>query len=147
MRAMVLALALAAGPAWSVEPDEMLSDPGLEARAQEIGRHLRCVVCASEPIESSGADLAGDMRVLVRERIAAGDTDADVYAYMTARYGDYVLFRPPFKPATWALWIGPFALAAGAAFWAIAASRRRSVTAAPTPLSEAERAELDRLNG
>ena len=147
MRAACLALLLLAAPAWAVQPDEMLTDPAQEARAQQIGQNLRCVVCASEPIESSNADLARDMRVLVREQIAAGASDADVYAFMTARYGDYVLFRPPFGPATWALWLGPFVLAAGIATWTLLAARSRNVVRAPTPLSEAERAELEGLSG
>ena len=147
MRAAAFALLLLTAPAWAVQPDEMLSDPAQEQRAQEIGRNLRCVVCASEPIESSNADLARDMRILVREQIAAGASDDEVYGFMTARYGDYVLFRPPFRPATWALWLGPFALIAAAALWAVAAARRTRSAAAPGPLTEAERAELDRLNG
>ena len=147
MRALALALMVLAAPAWAVQPDEMLADPALEARAQEIGRNLRCVVCASEPIESSGADLAGDMRLLVREQLAGGASDAEVYDYMVARYGDYVLFRPPFRPATWALWLAPFALLAGGAAWAVSAARGRRAAPAPAPLTEAERAELDRLNG
>ena len=146
MRRALLALCLLAAPAWAVQPDEMLADPAQEARAQEIGRNLRCVVCASEPIESSNADLARDMRILVREQIAAGASDADVYGFMQARYGDYVLFRPPFRPATWALWLGPFALIAAAILWAGIAARTRRTTVGPAPLTNAERAELERLN-
>ena len=146
MRRALLALCLLAAPAWAVQPDEMLADPAQEARAQEIGRNLRCVVCASEPIESSNADLARDMRILVREKIAAGASDADVYGFMQARYGDYVLFRPPFRPATWALWLGPFALIAATILWAGMAARTRRTTVGPAPLNDAERAELERLN-
>ena len=147
MRVVLLALCLLAAPAWAVQPDEMLADPVLEARAQDIGRNLRCVVCASEPIESSNADLDRDMRVLVREQIAGGASDADVYDFMQARYGDYVLFRPPFRPATWALWLGPFALIAAAVLWAAVAARTRRTAEQPAPLTEGERAEFDRLNG
>lgn len=145
MRRLALVLALLAAPALAVEPDEILSDPALEERARQIGGALRCVVCASEPIESSRADMARDMRLLVRERLTAGDSDAEVYAFMTARYGDYVLFRPPFKPSTWALWALPFLLIAGAVAAGAAALRRRTAPAGPAPLTEAERAELERL--
>lgn len=145
MRRLALVLMLLAAPALAVEPDEILSDPALEERARQIGGTLRCVVCASEPIESSRAGMARDMRILVRERLEAGDTDAEVYAYMTARYGDFVLFRPPFKPSTWALWTLPFVLIGGIAVGGAVALRRRAVPAAPPPLTEAERAELDRL--
>ena len=147
MRALALALVVLAAPAGAVQPEEMLADPALEARAQAIGRNLRCVVCASEPIESSGADLAGDMRVLVREQLSGGASDAEVYDYMVARYGDYVLFRPPFRPATWALWLAPFALLAAGAIWAFSAARGRRGFAGPAPLSAAEKAELDRISG
>ena len=143
--ARVLAiLAMLAAPAWAVEPDEILSDPVLEQRARAISANLRCVVCQNEPIDSSNADMAKDMRVLVRERLTAGDTDDEVYGYMVARYGDYVLFRPPWGPSTYALWLVPFALmGAGIVGLALAARRRRG---AETPaLTEAEREELGRL--
>ena len=145
MRRLALILMLLAAPALAVEPDEILSDPALEERARQIGGALRCVVCASEPIESSRAGMARDMRILVRERLTEGDTDAEVYAYMTARYGDFVLFRPPFKPSTWALWTLPFVLIAGIALAGVLALRRKAVPGGPPPLTEAERAELDRL--
>ena len=92
--ARVLAfLLMLAAPAWAVEPDEILDDPALEARARAISANLRCVVCQNEPIDSSNADMAKDLRVLVRERLTLGDSDDEVYGYVTARYGDYVLFR------------------------------------------------------
>src|SRR5471030_386274 len=110
MRALLIALTLAAGlasgPAHAVRPDEMLADPGLEARAREVGRELRCLVCRNQSIDDSDADLAHDLRVLVRERIVAGGSDAQVIAYVRARYGDYVLLRPPFQYDTLALWGG-----------------------------------------
>lgn len=145
MRALALVLLLAASPVLAVEPDEILSDPALEERARQIGGALRCVVCASEPIESSRADMARDMRILVRERLSEGDTDDEIYAFMTERYGDYVLFRPPFKPSTWALWTLPFVLIAGAAGAGIVAVRRREVPDGPAPLTAAERERLDEL--
>ncbi|MBY0421742.1 MAG: cytochrome c-type biogenesis protein CcmH [Parvularculaceae bacterium] len=106
----------AATEAGAVDPDEMLADKALEARAQALGGELRCVVCQSESIELSNAPLARDMRLLIRERIKAGDTDAEVKSFLVARYGDYVLMRPPFRPSTYILWWAPaLALGAGAA--------------------------------
>ncbi len=145
MRRLALILTLLAAPALAVEPDEILSDPALEARARQIGTTLRCVVCASEPIESSRAGMARDMRILVRERLTAGDSDAAIYAYMTERYGDYVLFRPPFKPSTYALWTLPFVLIGGIAVAGGLALRRRAAPAGTAPLTAQERAELERL--
>ena len=108
MRALVLALAfLLAAPAWAVEPDEMLEDPLLEARARTLSQEIRCLVCQNEPIDSSNAPLARDLRILLRERLTAGDSDAEVKAYLVARYGDFVLFDPPMKPSTYLLWFGP----------------------------------------
>ena len=98
--ALLFAFALAAAPAWAVRPDEMLADPRLEARAEQVGSELRCLVCRNQSVEDSDADLAHDIRVLVRERIAAGDSDAQVVAYIHSRYGDFVLLRPPFKLGT-----------------------------------------------
>lgn len=117
--AAALAALVLAGPtaAFAVEPDEMLADPALEARAQALSKELRCVVCQNQTIDGSAAPLARDMRLLVRERLAAGDTDAQAKAYLVARYGNFVLLKPPFQPDTWALWIGPavILLLAGAA--------------------------------
>ncbi|HEY1796650.1 MAG TPA: cytochrome c-type biogenesis protein [Stellaceae bacterium] len=94
-------------PAWAVQPGEMLKDPALEARARMVGQELRCLVCRNESIEDSGADLAHDLRVLVRQRIAAGDTDQQVIDYIHSRYGDFVLLKPPFQWDTALLWGGP----------------------------------------
>jgi len=91
----------------AVEPDEILSDPILEERAREISAGVRCVVCQNEPIDTSNASVAKDLRLLVRERLVAGDTNAEVEAFLVARYGEYVLFRPPFRAATYALWLAP----------------------------------------
>lgn len=91
----------------AVEPDEMLDDPALEARAREISKDLRCVICQNQDIDSSNAGVARDLRLLVRERLLAGDTDTQVIDYIRARYGDYVLLNPPFKPETYALWLAP----------------------------------------
>lgn len=101
--------------ALAVEPDEVLSDAPLEARAREISRNLRCVVCQSQSIEDSNAPLAKDMRILVRERLVAGDSDNEVYGYLVARYGDFVLMKPPVQPNTIALWGAPIAVLLSAA--------------------------------
>ena len=144
-RALLAALMLAlAAPALAVEPDEVLDDPALEARARAISADVRCVVCASEAIDSSQASIARDLRILIRERLVAGDTDAEVYRFLTDRYGDYVLFRPPWGPATYALWIAPFALLAGGGA-AMALAFRRRPAGAPEALTPEERAELERL--
>ena len=126
LAALLLALALAA--AGAVEPEEQLADPALEARAREIGQELRCLVCQNQSIDDSDADLARDLRRIVRERLTAGDTDDQVMAFVTARYGDYVLLRPPLRAGTLALWFGPVVLL-GAGIAAIMLRRRRRVAA------------------
>jgi cytochrome c-type biogenesis protein CcmH len=138
MRALAFAFAiLAALPARALEPGEMLADPALETRARAISHELRCLVCQNQSIDDSNADLAHDLRRVVRERLQAGDSDQAVIGYITARYGDFVLLKPPFKPETWALWLGPPALLTlGAIAW-LAFVRRRSAAATP-PLSADE---------
>jgi cytochrome c-type biogenesis protein CcmH len=137
------ALALAA-PAHAVTPAEQLSDPKLEARARALSQELRCLVCQNQSIDDSNAPLAHDLRVILRERLAAGDTDAQAKAYLVTRYGDFVLLRPPFQPDTWALWLGPFAvlLVGGAGAVIYIRSRGRSFEA---PLSAQEEAEAAAL--
>ncbi|MDX2027390.1 MAG: cytochrome c-type biogenesis protein [Alphaproteobacteria bacterium] len=93
--------------AHAVQPDEMLKDPALEARARVISKDMRCLVCQNQSIDDSDAPLARDLRVLLRQRLTAGDTDAQARAHIVQRYGDYVLLTPPFKPATSLLWLGP----------------------------------------
>jgi cytochrome c-type biogenesis protein CcmH len=134
-------------PALAVEPSEILPDPALEARAREIGRALRCVVCQNQAIDDSNAEVARDMRRAVRERLTAGDSNADVMAYMVARYGDYVLLKPPFKAGTLVLWLGAplVLLVAGGALLLAARRRRNQPIAAPRPLDEEERRRLDAL--
>lgn len=141
---MLLAAMLRATPAFAVTPNEMLADPVLEARARVISQELRCLVCQNETIDDSNADLAHDLRVLVRERLKAGDSDAQVIQYLRARYGDYVLLKPPIEPATWILWYGPAAilLLTGAALLFF---RRRGPLPAPVPLDEAEKMRLNAL--
>ena len=110
---LVLLLGLLAGTAQAAtSPAEMLSDPVLEARARMLGKELRCLVCQNQSIDDSDADLARDLRRLVRDRLVAGDSDAKVLAYITERYGDFVLLKPPVRPATWLLWFGPPAVLA-----------------------------------
>lgn len=136
-------------PALAVEPDEVLADPALEARARELSKVLRCVVCQNQAIDDSNADIARDMRLLVRERLVAGDTDSQTIDYMVARYGDYVLLRPPFQTNTLALWIGPPLLAVIGVVLGLlyfrSYQRERSVRAGPEPLSPTDRAQLDAL--
>jgi cytochrome c-type biogenesis protein CcmH len=146
IRALLLVLALlASGPALAVEPDEILADPALEARAREISRDLRCLVCQNESIDDSNADLARDLRLLVRERLMAGDSDQQVMAYIAARYGDFVLLDPPVKPKTWALWFGPGLLLLVAGYGVFHYLRRQQTARGPAPLNAAERKRLDAL--
>jgi len=144
---LVLALALLAGPARAVLPQEQLSDPKLEARARHIGSELRCVVCQNQSIDDSEALLAGDLRVLLRERLMAGDTDQQVIDYMVARYGTFVLLKPPFDAQTAALWLGPFlALALGGIGVGVYLRQRKSAfTQTPDPLTTAEQERLNQL--
>ncbi len=142
----MIALLLLAAPAHAVLPDEMLPDPALEARARAISQELRCVVCQNQDIDTSDAPLARDLRLLVRERLIKGDSDAAATDYIVARYGHFVLLKPPVEPATWALWLGPFAvLGIGGASLALWLRGRRPAEVAP--LSDAETAELAGLNG
>mgnify|MGYP000203402698 FL=1 len=111
MRQLIFAFCVGLLPlaANAVEPDEMLTNPVLEQRAREISKDLRCVVCQNQDIDSSNAGVARDLRLLVRERLVAGDTDTQVIEYIRARYGDYVLLKPPLELATYALWFAPIA--------------------------------------
>jgi cytochrome c-type biogenesis protein CcmH len=123
----------------------MLANPTLEARAREISRELRCLVCQNESIDESNADLAHDLRVLVRQRLAAGDTNAQAIQYIVARYGQFVLLKPPLEPETYALWFGPgLMLGLGAIGIALYVRRRRSADG-DAPLSAAEEARLKDL--
>jgi cytochrome c-type biogenesis protein CcmH len=118
----------------------------LEQRARNLGRQLRCLVCQNQSIDDSDAELARDLRQIVRERLVAGDSDQEIIAFLTARYGDFVLLRPPVKPATWGLWFGPLAVLVVAAGGIAVYLRRRSPRdAAGAPLSAEERARLDAL--
>lgn len=141
IRAVLVALMLAT-PVWAVQPDEVLDDPMLEARAREISKELRCLVCRNENIDSSDAGVARDLRLLVRERLVAGDSDAEVVDYVVDRYGEYVLLRPPWSAGNAILWlIGPLALIVGGAI-AVMFLRRRSAPATVEGLSAEEEARL-----
>jgi cytochrome c-type biogenesis protein CcmH len=147
--ALAAALALSA-PVLAADPSEMLKDPALEARAEKLGHGLRCMVCQSESIEESNADLAKDLRIIVREQIVAGKSDEQITTYLVDRYGDYVLLKPPFKVTTAVLWVGPFALLVLGLLAAWGFYRRRGVAGtqaplAPAPLSDAEKRRLDAL--
>jgi len=145
--AIILLLLAAASPAAAVDPGEMLADPTLEARARDISKDLRCVVCQNQSIDDSDAQLARDLRILVRERLAAGGTDDEVVDYVVSRYGDFVLLKPPFKLSTYALWIGPAVIFVAGVLALIVFYRRRAgvVEAAPPPLSAEESRRLERL--
>jgi cytochrome c-type biogenesis protein CcmH len=141
---LLMALSLA-GPALAVEPSEMLKDPAQEARAEAIGRQLRCPVCKTESIEESDADFTRDLRRVVREQVADGKTDAQVLDFMHARYGDFILLQPPFKPYTWALWLAPPAILVLGGLFAFFMTRRRPTMVEPAPLSPSEKAALEAL--
>lgn len=143
-KALILALMLNAAPALAVQPDEILADPALEQRARALSTQLRCVVCQNQSIDDSEAPLARDLRLLLRERLTAGDSDEAAKAYLVARYGDFVLLKPPFNTTTLFLWIGPFlVLAAGIAYLAL--NRRREASPAEAPISAEEAEKLKKL--
>lgn len=150
-RAWILALSLAVAavttPAVAVQPDEIMEDPALEARARDISKGLRCLVCRNENIDDSNADLARDLRLLVRERLSAGDSDAEVVDYITERYGEYVLLKPLTGGANWLLWAaGPLLLLGGAGLAIVYIRRRgRASAAAEGALTPEEQARLDEI--
>ncbi len=144
LRYALLALTLiAAHPAMAVQPDEILKDPALEARARTLSRELRCMVCQNQSIDDSEAPLARDLRILVRERLTAGDTDPQVLDFLVARYGEFVLLKPRFEWHTALLWLTPVAaLLAGGLAMLLAIRRRRGSPASITPLSAEEERQL-----
>ena len=146
----IFLFAVSAVPALAVLPNEILDDPVLEARAREVSKGLRCVVCQNQSIDDSNADLARDMRVLVRERLVSGDSNQQVIDYMVSRYGDYVLLDPPFKATTYVLWLSPFLFIALALLAARGIYRRREVSSGadgekPQALSEKEQRRVQAL--
>src|SRR3954471_12575474 len=136
---LLLLTLLIAAPAFAVQPDEILKDPALETRARALSQELRCLVCQNQSIDESNADLAHDLRVLLRQRLAAGDTDRQVLDYVVARYGVFVLLDPPFAPATYLLWLTPPALVLGAGALLVLRARRRRPDPELPALSEEER--------
>ena len=147
MKKLVLCLSLLLSPAWAVQPDEVLDDPALEARARELSKELRCLVCRNESIDDSNADLARDLRLLVRERLVAGDSNAEAIAFIVDRYGEYVLLKPQTGGSNLVLWLaGPAMLLLGGGM-GLAYLRRRSAEepATATGLSEAEETRLKEI--
>jgi cytochrome c-type biogenesis protein CcmH len=141
-------LFLAITPAHAVQPDEILKDPALEARARHLSQELRCLVCQNQSIDDSNAELARDLRVLVRERLSAGDTDAAVLAFVEARYGEFALLRPRLSARTVLLWLTPIVLLAGTIFFLWRRMRLQSAAGPPSeaaPLSPAEQQRLAKL--
>jgi cytochrome c-type biogenesis protein CcmH len=134
-------------PALAVQPDEVLDDPVLEERARNLSAEIRCLVCQNESIDESNAQLARDLRILVRERLVAGDSDQEVLDFLVARYGDFVLLRPPVNQATFLLWFGPalVLLIAGTVIFMRTRGRKPAAAAAPAALSAEEKARLDAL--
>lgn len=145
--ALAILLTLSAIPAaQAIRPGEMLSDSRQEERARAIDRELRCLVCQNENIDDSDADLAHDLRVLVRKRVVAGDSNEQVKQYIVARYGNYVLLKPPFDPETYLLWFAPVLLLSGALAVAIVFYRGRD-RAQPEPLSPEDAKRVEALIG
>ena len=151
---LAAAIAIWAATAYGVQPEEVLDDPALEERAREISKGLRCVVCQNQSIDDSDADIAGDMRVLVRERLLAGDTDAEVRDALVASYGEFVLMTPRFSLSNLAIWLAPLMAAGVGLFWYLqrtgrtAAARgvaQEAAPAGPAPLSDDETARLREL--
>ncbi|KSV85261.1 MULTISPECIES: cytochrome c-type biogenesis protein [unclassified Sinorhizobium] len=145
---LLLALLLLLSPvgsAFAVNPDEVLADPALEARARAISAELRCMVCQNQSIDDSNAELAKDLRVLVRERLANGDSDEAVIDYVVSRYGEFVLLKPRFETKTLILWGMPATLLLVGAITLVIAARRRGAQAKGTPLSEDEKEKLKKL--
>ncbi|MVA99899.1 cytochrome c-type biogenesis protein CcmH [Nitratireductor sp. CAU 1489] len=132
-----------AGPGLAVEPDEVLDDPALEERARALSAHLRCLVCQNQSIDDSNADLAKDLRVLVRERLVAGDTDEEVIDFVVARYGEFVLLRPRFSLRNAALWATPVVLLAVGGIFLLVSGRARR--AGPPPLNAEEQERLNEI--
>jgi cytochrome c-type biogenesis protein CcmH len=140
-------LGLPAAPMAATNPDEILADPALEQRARDLSKQLRCLVCQNQSIDDSDADLARDLRRIVREQLVAGRSDGEIIDYLTARYGDFVLLKPPVEPATWGLWFGPaLVLLLAAAGIVVYVRRRQRRPAADSPsLSAEERRRLEAL--
>jgi cytochrome c-type biogenesis protein CcmH len=140
--AVLLLVLVVAAPTRAIEPQEQLADSALEGRARQIGQELRCLVCQNESIEDSDADLARDLRRIVRERLTAGDSDRKVVAFVVARYGDFVLLSPPLRIGTFMLWFGPSLLLTSAFAWLLLRPRTRTDV---EPLTDEESRRLTLL--
>ncbi|MFZ1812890.1 MAG: cytochrome c-type biogenesis protein [Rhizobiaceae bacterium] len=136
---------MAAGAAHAVQPDEVLADPALETRARQLSAELRCMVCQNQSIDDSDAELARDLRLLVRKRLQAGDSDQQVIDYLVGRYGEFVLLKPRLSVRNALLWGTPAVLFILAAILGFRHVRRRSEEKGAKPLSDAEKAQLDRI--
>ncbi|WP_131857629.1 cytochrome c-type biogenesis protein [Bosea sp. BK604] len=134
-----------AGPSRAVQPDEVLPNAALEHRAREISAGLRCLVCQNQSIDDSDAPLARDLRILVRERLTAGDNDAQVRDFVVARYGDFVLLRPPVNVRTLLLWAAPFLILVAGLIYLWRRTRQQAALASAVPLSDEERRRLEAL--
>ena len=147
--AVALVLLALQGTAFAVQPDEMLANPQLESRARVLSEGLRCPVCQNQSIDDSDADLAHDLRVIVRQRLQSGDTDAQVQQYLVDRYGDYILLEPPFKTSTLILWLGAPLILLATLSVAMVFYRRRQETPEDTqrPLSAEEQKKIAALMG
>ncbi len=128
---------------WAVQPNEILSDPALEARARALSAELRCLVCQNESIDESHADLARDLRLLIRERIVQGQSNAEIRDFLVSRYGDFILLNPPFKPTTWLLWLSPVMILLLGGWAIMQATGRRPIP--PAPLTADEERQLKAL--
>ena len=145
--AAVLLIVLGGPSAGAVEPSERLADPALEARARTLSKELRCLVCQNQSIDDSNADLAHDLRVLLRRRLVAGDSDQQVLDHVAARYGMFVLLAPPFAPVTWLLWLTPPLLVLGGGGLLLLRARRRRPDRAVPDLTREENARAALLLG
>lgn len=150
IRCLILLFVFGAGPAFAVQPDEVLSDPALEARARTLSQELRCLVCQNQSIDDSEAPLARDLRIILRERLKGGDSDGQVLDFLVARYGEFVLLKPPLTWHTALLWLGPPALLIAGAFGLFVLARRRSgglamATESRDVLTATEKARLAKL--
>ncbi|OWV99227.1 cytochrome C [Rhizobium sp. R72] len=142
---VVLAVVFSTAPAFAVNPDEVLADPGLEARARAISAELRCMVCQNQSIDDSNAELAKDLRLLVRERLTDGDTDAQVMNYIVSRYGEFVLLKPRFETKTILLWGAPLLLVVAGGLSLIVFARKRAGRPTGSKLTAEEQARLSEL--
>ncbi|WP_136658605.1 cytochrome c-type biogenesis protein [Nitratireductor sp. XY-223] len=143
--AVLLAIPALVLPSGAVTPDEVLDDPVLEQRARDISAGLRCLVCQNQSIDDSDADLAKDLRVLVRQRLMEGDSDQEVVGYVVSRYGEFVLLKPRFSARTLVLWATPAVILLGGLLYLVVSARRRRPVSDAVPLTEAEQADLRKV--